>query len=608
MAERATADAAWWQSGHGGADGSKPEMERTSRYLDMRDGVKLAIDVYLPGRLSPSERLPTILHQTRYHRRTLCRWPFGPLLARRDHMLKHFRRFTAGGYAVVNVDVRGTGASYGTRQMELSPEEVQDGAEVVDWIARQPWSDGQVATFGMSYTGMAAELALTVRHPAIKAAVIQYAMFDIYPDILSPGGVRGEPFVHTWSTLNAALDRNALRPYALREMGILAGVAVKGVAPVDEDAGEALLREAVRAHAGNYGIYTASLDVEFRDDSTNSGITLDDFSPHKRILALGPSVPVYVWSGWYDGACTMAATTRFRNLRTPGSRLILGPWDHGGRQNPDPFVPDHCSRFDHAGEILRFLDFHLRRGATAGIEDEPPVHYFTMGEEAWKAADCWPPPGFDPARFNFVGDHRLSEQAPPLTVGSDRYRMDYAASSGRGSRWVSQVNVRQEQIGYPDRKRQDARLLVYTSAPLEQDVEVTGDPEIRLFVRSSSPDAQLFVYLEDVWPDGDIFYVTEGEFRALHRKIGGGTPPYRLQVPYHTFTRGDTWPLVPGEAAELAFHLQPVSYLFRRGHAIRVAIAGADRDNFALVPPSPPEIELLRGPAHPSHIVLPVKR
>jgi uncharacterized protein len=607
MAERGIADAAWWQKGGGGPAGRPAAMKTSSCYLEMRDGVRLAIDVHVPGWLPPAGRVPTILHQTRYYRRTLARWPFGRLMASRDLLTRFFRRFSAGGYAIVNVDVRGTGASFGARQMELSPEEVKDGAEVTDWIVRQSWSDGQVATMGMSYTGMAAELALTNRHPAIKAAVIQYAMFDIYPDILSPGGVRSESFVRDWSALNAALDRNELKTYARREIGRLAGLAIKGVAPVDEDAGGAMLQQAVMAHAGNYGIYTASLDVEFRDDGTNSGITLDDFSPHRRILAIGPGVPIYAWSGWYDGACTMAAATRFLNLRTPGSRLILGPWDHGGRQNPDPFVPDHRTRFDHAGEILRFLDFHLR-GTPTGVQGETPVHYFTMGEEAWKAADTWPPPGFAPTPYYFSANRRLTEEAPPPGDGSDHWQIDYAASSGRASRWVSQVNVRQVQIGYPDRKQQDTRLLVYTSAPLDRDVEVTGDPEVRLFIRASSPDAQFFVYLEDVWPDGAVFYVTEGAFRALHRRAGCGAPSYRAHMPYHTFRRGDALPLVPGDVAELAFHLQPISYLFQRGHAVRVAIAGADKDNFALVPPSPPAIEVLRCPAHPSHVVLPVKR
>jgi putative CocE/NonD family hydrolase len=174
------------------------------------------------------------------------------------------------------------------------------------------------------------------------------------------------------------------------------------------------------------------------------------------------------------------------------------------------------------------------------------------------------------------------------------------------SRWMSLVNVANVPIGYPDRAQRDARLLVYTSAPLTHDVELTGHPLIALHLRCSAPDAALFVYLEDVLPDGEVYYVTEGLFRAVHRRIDPGPRPYELPVPHHTFRRGDAQPLARGEVAEVTFDLLPVSYLFRRGHAIRIAIAGADADNFAPVLPAPPEIEVLRSPAYPSHVALPI--
>ena len=174
---------------------------------------------------------------------------------------------------------------------------------------------------------------------------------------------------------------------------------------------------------------------------------------------------------------------------------------------------------------------------------------------------------------------------------------------------MSQVNVKGVRIQYPHRRRQDVRCLVYTTAPLERDTEVTGTPLVTLFVRSTATDAQFFVYLEDVGPNGDAgccAYVTEGVFRALHRQISTEAPPYVVPVPGHSFKRQDALPLVPGEVAHITFHLQPISYLFRRGYSIRVALAGADKDNFALLPPSPPSIEVLRSQAYPSRILLPI--
>jgi len=609
MKKQIKADAAWWQTG--GKEPARPYkgMVRTSRYLAMRDGVKIAIDLYLPKHLEAEDRLPTVLHQTRYYRRTVFNWPFRWWMEHSDLMRQLIQRLVENGYAFVNVDARGSGASFGSRQMEWSPDEVEDGAQVVDWTIQQPWSSGLVASMGVSYTGTAAEMLLVNRHPAVKAAILQYSLFDVYPDILRPGGVYNEGFMQTWAALNAALDRDRLPSFARQHMGFLAGMAVKGVAPVDEDTTRTTLQAAMKAHADNYDIYQTSLEIEFRDGRATSGVALNDFSPHAfRGEIQASRAAIYSWSGWYDGAYTLSAIKRFLNVNVPGKRLILGPWDHGGGQNPDPFVRDHKSRFDHAGEMLRYLDHHLK-GVQTGIESEPPVHYFTVGEEAWKSADTWPPAGFQPTPYYFSEGRVLRPAEPPSGEGADAYQVDYATGSGRTSRWLSQVNVKGVRIQYPHRRRQDARCLVYTTAPLERDTEVTGTPTITLFVRSTATDAQFFVYLEDVGVNRDVgyrYYVTEGIFRALHRQISQETPPYLVPVPGHSFKRQDALPLVPGEVAQITFHLQPISYLFRRGHSIRVALAGADKDNFALVPPSPPKIEVLRSQAYPSHVVLPV--
>jgi putative CocE/NonD family hydrolase len=598
-------DAAWWQSD--GRERPRPYkgIARTSRYLTMRDGVKIAVDIYLPRTLRATDRLPTVIHQTRYYRQMHFRWPLGWFIERVDPMRQAIRHLVKNGYAFVSVDARGSGASFGSRQMEWSPDEVKDGAEVVDWIIQQPWSNDLVGTTGVSYDGTAAEMLLVNQHPSIEAAQLRFSLFDIYPDILCPGGARNLFFIQTWSSLNDALDRNELASFARERMGRLPGMAIRGVAPVDEDATGSMLQDAVKAHESNYDIYRTSLEIEFRDDRTASGIAAAHFSPHAFSQEIeGSGAAIYSWSSWYDGAYTLSAIKRFLNIKTPGSRLILGPWDHGGQQNPDP-LGDGTVRFDHTGEMLRFFDHHLK-GLSTGIEHEKPIHYFTMGEEAWKATDTWPPPGFETTPLYLAEGHTLGRGKPPAGEGADTYQVDYSASSGPTSRWMTQVNVAQVKIGYPDRKQQDAKNLVYTSEPLERDTEVTGHPIVTLFVRSTAEDGQFFVYLEEVTENGDVHYVTEGVFRAIHRKVSQEPPLYEVPVPHHTFRRGDAMPLVPGEVAEITFDLQPVSYLFRKGHSIRVAIAGADKDNFALVPPLPPTIKVLRNQAHPSHITLPV--
>lgn len=192
----------------------KPGMYCQSRYLTMRDGIRIAVNLYLPTHRPAGARMPAIINQTRYYRamelRQLAR------AAMRGKPFHHIpstvacrRRFVGAGYAWVDVDVRGSGASFGHRVCEWSPDEIRDGAEVVDWIIRQPWSDGAVGALGSSYSGGAAELLLVNRHPAVRAVAPRFSPFDAYSDIAFPGGVRARWFTETWGRYNAALDRNA---------------------------------------------------------------------------------------------------------------------------------------------------------------------------------------------------------------------------------------------------------------------------------------------------------------------------------------------------------------------------------------------------------------
>ena len=581
-------------------------IKRTSRYLTMRDGVRIAIDLYLPKDLESGNELPAVIHQTRYYRRFVYNRLLRGYMLRRDNTWQETKRFVENGYAAVHVDVRGTGASFGSRQMEFSPDEIKDSAEIVEWIVEQPWSNGSVGSIGTSYTGTTAELLLTNNHPAVRVAVVRYANFDSYTDIVSPGGARNIGFLKTWALFNDALDNDRLSKFLRKHVGRMAGIAVKGMAPVDDDRGRKLLKEAVKEHAQNYDIYETSNQVEFSDDSSDDGLGLDQISPYRKLdLIEGCGVPIYSWSSWYDGGFTQSAIKRYLNVSTPGCRLILGPWDHGGRQNPDPHSPGQETYFDHTGEVLRFFDFYLK-GTQTGIDADPPVRYFTMGEEAWKSSDTWPPSGFNQVPFYFNQSRELIPEQRPKEAGYSIYQMDYTTSTGKASRWVSLVNVGEVGIGYPDRAQQDEKLLVYQTASIKQDAEVTGSPEVTLYVRSSAEDAQFFVYLEEVTENGDVIYVTEGQFRAIHRLVKDDSP-YEYPQVYHSYKSEDARPLVPGDTARISFNLLPVSYLFRKGNKIRIAIAGADRDNFTLVPEEPPTVEILWGQEHPSQVLFPLK-
>ncbi len=148
--------------------------------------------------------------------------------------------------------------------------------------------------------------------------------------------------------------------------------------------------------------------------------------------------------------------------------------------------------------------------------------------------------------------------------------------------------------------------MTYTTEPLASAIEVTGHPVAHVWLTSSAPDVDTFVYLEEVQADGSVHYVTEGQIRASHRALAD--PPYdRMGLPYHRSFKEDVRPLAAGEIVELAFDLQPTSILFPKGSCIRITITGADRDNFDTPITWPaPTIGILHGGTHASYVVLPI--
>jgi putative CocE/NonD family hydrolase len=157
----------------------------------------------------------------------------------------------------------------------------------------------------------------------------------------------------------------------------------------------------------------------------------------------------------------------------------------------------------------------------------------------------------------------------------------------------------------PDRTDRDKTLPTYVSAPVDHDIEITGHPRVTLHLASTHSDGIILVYLEDVDSTGAVHYVTEGLLRLLHRKLSDTTPPYMQPTPFRSFGRADALPLTPGEIAEVCVSLLPISYLFRRGHSIRIAISGADADQFDAVVRGSPVLDLHHGGTTASRIELP---
>jgi uncharacterized protein len=580
-----------------------------SRYLTMPDGCRLAVDIHLPSAMpagpAPPARLPTICVFTPYYRR------FALALGARGtepspNIFRYRDMFVPRGYALVVMDVRGTGASFGTRDGFRSPKEREDFRVVADWIVGEPWSDGRLGATGISYLGAAADFLASTGHPAVQAIAPLFSVWDTYSDHYYPGGVLLTGLAETYDRLIAALDhdqRDVLRTFAYFVDPNLAGPC-----PVDEDDDGSLCRAAVAEHRGNFHMPDFITEFRFKEEPLPYDATFSSasFSPYHYAHGISPDVAVCSVSGWMDGAgYTNGAISRHLTLPNPHRYLLIGPWDHGARVNVSPWRAQVEPEFPLLAEVLRFFDEHLA-GLDTGLAAEAPVHYFTMAEEAWHAAEQWPPIGDAPAPLFLADGETLSGGAG--AARSNNYKVDFGFGTGAHTRY-ERLAALDNRNYYGDWHGRDAALLRYTSAPLEADAELTGHVTAELWLAASEADAAVHLYLTEIEADGRERYVTEGVLRALHRKDAPDTPAHRTKWPTHSFRREDAAPLVPGQATRLSIALLPTSWRLRKGSRLRLSIAGADADHYAQVPHGrPPLLTLHHGGTMASRLELPLRR
>lgn len=584
--------------------------QRRSFYLPMRDGTRLAATLFLPRGLSRESRLPVVISQTRYWRQIELAAPLNRLLPaeRLSPRSRHTIPFlTAHGYALLYIDERGTGASFGRWLHPWSPEVLDDMWDIVEWVVRQPWCNGRVGAFGVSYLGTTAELYATLGHPALRAAVPMYNHPDPYTDIAYPGGLFNRRFIRAWGEFDSYLDRNIPPP----DFGPLGRMLIRGVQPVDEDQDRSLLAQAVREHSANGSLKHQRFTITFRDDQLSPlAISLEGMSVRRLNHQLASSeTAIMGWGSWLDAGTGDAALRRFRTFSNT-RRTVIGAWDHGGQLHASPFQPPRTAPSPAWGaqlsEIVLFLDAHLKEDHN-GVRDHETIYYYTLGKESWQRASGFPPPGVTDRRWYLAENGILSRTPPAASDAADFFRVDFAATTGTENRWWELAALGGCPIKY-DRRREAARhMLVYTTPPLEQDLEIAGYPVVNLKVTSSHRDGAFFVYLEMVDQDGQVYYLTEGQLRGLHRKVSFEPQPYNIPVPYHTYKKADALPLETGQAAELAIALLPISAFLQRGQRLRLGLAGHDSDTFPRLPAQGhPELLVHRSRPHPSWLDLPV--
>ena len=305
--------------------GRKAEMAvpaPRSFYLPMRDGVRLAVDVYA----HPGKR-PTLLIATPYYRRAAR--VTGSAAEVAPNIAKYRDAFVPRGYNLVAVDVRGTGASFGTRDSFRSPRERADLAVLADWIVAQPWSDGRIGSTGISYLGAGADFLASTGHKAVRAVAPISAVWDTWRDNYWPGGILLTGLVATYERLMIGLDRN--RKELLEGLGTFAEPDYLGPLAVDGDDGS-LLAAAILEHAGNFSQARFMAEFPFRDSALpyDAAFTPDAFSPCGYAAGIPADVAVYSVGGWTDGAgYANGAISRFLTLaRNPAASVdrAVGSW------------------------------------------------------------------------------------------------------------------------------------------------------------------------------------------------------------------------------------------------------------------------------------------
>ena len=560
----------------GYSDPAYATWETTSQYVPVRDGTKIAVDIYRPAE-GPEEKLPAVLIMTPYHRASVQDGEVQDLMTDPDSPT---RTIVSYGYVVVCADIRGTGASYGTRFGIFSPIEVQDGSDLVDWIAEQDWCDGNVGMMGQSYLAIIQFMNASNMNPHLKCIIPRYSALDLY-DFVYPGGILDFNFVQVYDVAMRLLNGNKEASFA----------GVYPSKPVDEDKDGSMLAAATKEHEANTDLVVLADQMIYRDSVVDTpwgapmGYPVASPSGHlDDIEASG--VAIYNMGGWLD--CYSTDTLSFQATLSNKSKTLIGNYDH-------------TQGFEGSAiECVRFFDRYLK-GIENGIDEEPPYYVYMTGSDEWRFYEEWPIGGVDMAPWYFGSGGVLSGSKPAAEETSS-YTVDYTTTSGPQTRWLAMTG---EPSVYEDRAPEDEKCLTFTTAPLEADVEVTGHPAVHLFVSSTANDGDFFVYLEDVDENGYVQYKSEGQLRASLRK--SGTRPWLPELPYHPSNQGDAQSLVPGEKVELVINLFPVSHLFKQGHSVRVSLAGADVDNFRTPELAPAPIwTVYQGGTGASYIDLPV--
>ncbi|SOE20294.1 hypothetical protein SAMN06298216_0787 [Spirosomataceae bacterium TFI 002] len=558
-----------------------------SYYVPAIDGTKLAMDVYFPDDYQ-NQKLPVLFRFTRYWRSAENPQTGEPIPSLRN--IDEF--FLANNYILAIVDVRGTGASYGVRTGEYTPTEVKDAWYIVDWVVNQSWSNGIVGAYGTSYAGTTAELLCASGHNAVKAVIPGWSDFDVYESPVRPYGMLATGFISLWSEYVNWLDQNSTENL---------GASVRRVT-------QEFPTKAINEHKNNPIVLETATKGRYKN-SKFGDFRFEECDPlHWKKEISESNVPMLVLTSWLDAGTAEGTLLRLKQFANP-QKVIMMPTSHGGGSHASPFVVsdkviDPVPSVKEQLQLqLDFFDFYLK-GENKKIEDWPTIKYYNFGEETFKQSDIWPPKGQQRIKLFLGSNGKLNTATSNSNQGLDEYRVDFSVSTGTNNRWSTQMG--KHILNLDNRNSSDSLMMTYTSEPLKEDLQITGTPSITINMSSTHQDAAIFVYLEDIDENGRSRYISEGGLLLEHRKL---TKNQMFEnIPYHSFNESEAEPMPINKIEEISFKLWPTSILIKKGHSIRIAIAGADKDTFDRIPKegSPPLYTIYRNKHQLSFIDLPI--
>ncbi len=517
--------------------------ELRNQKAKMRDGAQLVVDIFRPA---GEGRFPAILCQTPYNKNglaTRAKW------------------FAQRGYVVINTDSRGRFDSEGEWD-PFSPLHKTDGYDLVEWAAKQPWCDGRVGAYGLSYMGWTQWWTASQSPPSLQCIV---------PEVAPPDQFYNGPY----------------------QNGVLVCWAV-------DWAGNMANRTPFSIGKGAYGGFASGRETAYR---FTPYLKLDDHRGHghtkwydqwilqntasgeywRGVAYQNPGsyarvkVPSLAISGWFDAnfpGTPMNYLAMKQHGGTPEARrprLVIGPWEHIINRSQKAagvdFGPQALINWD--GYVCRWFDQHLKQRDT-GILNDPPVHVFVMGRNEWRAAADWPLPETKFTKYflhsggkanTATGDGTLSPVAP-ANEPPDRYTYDPENPTPSAAFANGHID------GPRDVRTNAARadILCYTTPTLEEEVVLVGPITAKLYAATSARDTDWMVRLIDVHPDGTAAFLAEGLMRARHRdpQRDGAFNAFQLS----TLEAGAVYPYT------IEFW-RPTGNAFAKGHRIRVEISSS---------------------------------